>query len=78
MLVILVRQRGRLDSVYLVRRRLDSLRLVRRRLDSLCLVRRRLDSLCLVRLLNDVLGSVYTKVRDPLLVFSFSLWCFPV
>ena len=34
--------------------------------------RGRLDSLCFVRLLNDVPGSVYTKVRDPLLVFSFS------
>jgi len=46
MLVILVRQRGRLDS------------------------------LCFVRLLNDVPGSVYTKVRDLYLVFLFSFWCF--
>ena len=35
-----------------------------------------LDSLCVVRLLNDVPGSVYTKFRDPLLVFSFSFCCF--
>jgi len=34
--------------------------------------RGRLDSLCFVCLLNDVPGSVYTKVRDSLLVFSFS------
>ena len=38
--------------------------------------RGRLDSLCLVRLLNDVPGSVYTKLRDPLRVFSFSFCCF--
>jgi len=36
----------------------------------------RLDSLCLVRLVNDVPGSVYTKLRDPPFVFPFSFCCF--
>ena len=40
--------------------------------------RGRLDSLCFVRLLNDVQGSVYTKVRDPLLIFPFLFQCFLV
>jgi len=37
----------------------------------------RLDCLCFVSQLNDVPGSVYMKVRDPLLVAaaSFSFWC---
>jgi len=37
-----------------------------------------LGSLCLVRLVNDEPGSVDTKLRNPLLIFSFSFCCFSV
>ena len=38
--------------------------------------RGRLDSLCFVSLLNDVPCSVYIKVPDPFLIFSFPFRCF--